>query len=136
MSDSSKSLTRKQDLALEALIGSPTLTLAAAKAGVTERTIYRWITTDDSFKSEYLKLRREILSNAVFQLQKASNNAVNTLISVMNDLGNPASARVTAAVKILELSFRGIEIDELEQRVSVLEEDRANQNLRGPNEHH
>src|SRR5918996_210307 len=125
MSDSSKSLTRKQDLALEALIGSPTLGLAAAKAGVTERTIYRWITTDDSFKSEYLKLRREVLSNAVFQLQKASNNAVNTLVSVMNDPESPASARVAAAVKVLELSFKSIESDDLEIRISALEQDRA-----------
>src|ERR687891_308479 len=111
-----KSLTKNQDRALAALMSLPTLGLAAAQVGITERTLHRWINEDNLFKSEYLKLRREIVGNAVLQLQKASNNAVNCLISVVNDLDNPASARVTAAVKILELSFRGIEINDLDQR--------------------
>src|SRR5919106_574756 len=104
-----KMLSGNQVRALSALLSQPTLALVAAQVGVTERTLYRWLAEDDTFKAEYLKLRREVLSNAVFQLQKASNNAVNTLISVMNDSESPASARVAAAVKVLELSFKSIE---------------------------
>ena len=122
MSDSDeKSLSRNQEKALAGLLSLPTLGLVAAQVGVSERTLYRWLTFDEAFKAEYLRLRREIVGNAVFQLQKASNNAVNTLISVINDLENPASARVAAAVKILELSFKGLEQDDLEQRISALE---------------
>ena len=127
------SLSRKQDAALAALVSQPTIALAAAHAKVSERSLYKWLADDNAFRSEYLRLRREVINNAVFQLQKASNNAVNCIVSIINDPEAPASARVTAAVKVLELSFRGIEIDELDQRISVLEEDRANRNLRGTN---
>jgi type II secretory pathway component GspD/PulD (secretin) len=123
MSDSEgKTLTRNQDRALSALMSLPTLALVAAQVGVTERTLHRWINDDSAFKAEYLKLRREIVGNSVLQLQKASNNAVNCLISTMNDLDNPASARVSAAVKILELSLKAIETDDLESRITVLEQ--------------
>ena len=127
-SSSEKKLSPRQERALAALITQPTLALAAAQANVGERSIVRWMGEDAVFKAEYLKLRREIINNAVFQLQKASNNAVNVLISVMNDLDSPASARVTAAVKVLELSFKGQEMDELESRISALEQLWENRN--------
>ena len=129
MSDSDeKSLTRNQDRALSALMSLPTLALVAAQVGITERTLHRWINEDSAFKAEYLKLRREIVGNAVLQLQKASNNAVNTLISVMNDAENPASARVAAAKTVLEMSLKALEIDDLEQRISALEQLWENRN--------
>ena len=122
------SLTRNQDRALSALLSQPTLALVAAQVGITERTLYRWINEDSAFKAEYLKLRREIVGSAVLQLQKASNNAVNCLISTMNDLDNPASARVAAAKTVLELSFKGLEMDDLEARISALEQRWENRN--------
>jgi hypothetical protein len=128
-----KKLTPRQEKALAALITQPTVALAAAQAGVGERSIVRWMGEDAVFKSEYLKLRREIINHAVFQMHKSANNAVNTLISVMNDPEASASARVAAAVKVLELSFKAIETDDLEVRITTLEQDRADRNLRGSN---
>jgi ribosomal protein S7 len=66
----------------------------------------------------------------VFQLQKATNNAVNSLISVMNDPEAPASARVRAATAVLEQALRALETEGLEERIAVLEQAYGS---RGPN---
>jgi hypothetical protein len=117
------SLSRSQERALAALVSQPTIALAAAQARVGERTLYTWLADDKAFKAEYLRLRREIVNNAVFQLQKATNNAVNCLVSVMNSgEDSPASARVAAAREVLTQAFKALEIDELEQRVAALEQ--------------
>jgi hypothetical protein len=79
--------------------------------------------------SEYLRLRKEIVNNAVFQLQKATNNAVNCLTSVMNDPEAPASARVRAAQAVLEQAFRALELEMLEERVLALEQAYAQQSI-------
>jgi hypothetical protein len=113
--------THTQNKALAALVQQPTIHLAAAEAGITPRTLYRWIATDEAFKAEHLKLRREVVNNAVFQLQKATNNTVNCLTSVMNDPEAAASARVRAAEVVLTQAFRALEIEALEERLERLE---------------
>jgi hypothetical protein len=115
-------LSRKQQKALSALVSQPTLTLAAAQASITERTLYRWLAEEGAFRAEYRRLQRELVSNATYQLAKASNNAVNCLISVMNDGDAPPAARVSAAKLILEMAYRGIEMDDLGARITSLEE--------------
>ena len=123
-----KSLTAKQEKALASLLSQPTIGLAASQAQIGERTLTRWLGEDSAFKSEYLRLRREVLNNAVFQLQKACNHAVNVLISVMHDPEKPANARVSAAVKVLELSFKAVETEDIEQRLTALEQRWENRN--------
>jgi hypothetical protein len=71
----------------------------------------------------------EIVNNAVFQLSKATNNAVNYLTGIMNDADAPASARVAAAREVLTQALKAIEIDELEQRLVALEQ--AQQQING-----
>jgi hypothetical protein len=114
-------LSRNQQKALSALISQPTLALAAAQIGVTERTIYRWLNEDETFRAEYRRLQRELLNNATYQLVKASNNAVNCLISVMNDGEAPPAARVAAAKLVLEMACKGIEIGDITARIAALE---------------
>lgn len=112
---------RRQTRALTAMLHQPTLRLAAGEAGVNEDTLYRWLRNDEAFKAEYLQLRQEVVRNAVFQLQKATNNAVNCLTSVMNDPEAPSSARVRAAAEVLAQSMKALEIEAMEERLSRLE---------------
>ena len=112
-------LSNKQQAALAALVSQPTITLAAAKAKIGERTLYRWMAEDAAFKTEYLKLRRGVVNNAVFQLQKACNDAVATLSGIMVDSTAPTSARVTAAKEVLERSLKFLELEDLAARVAL-----------------
>jgi NAD(P)-dependent dehydrogenase (short-subunit alcohol dehydrogenase family) len=52
------------------------LALAAGQSGVSERTLYRWLSENEAFRAEYRALRRETVNNATYQLQKARINAV------------------------------------------------------------
>jgi hypothetical protein len=124
------SLSHTQNRALAALVRQPTIPLAAAEAGVTDRTIYRWLAKDEAFKAEYLQLRREVVNNAVFQLQKATNNAVNCLLSVINDPEASSGARVRAATTVLEFSLRVLEAEDLDERIARLEQASAEQAVR------
>jgi hypothetical protein len=114
-------LTRKQEVAIAALLTAPTIADAAQAATISEPTLWRWLQRED-FQTAYRHARREAVSQAVAYLQRVAGEAVDTLRAVMQDSQNPASARVSAARVVLELSIRGIELEDLEARLQVLEQ--------------
>ena len=54
----------------------------------------------DIFKKAYRESCREIVRQAITQIQLGMGEAINTLKDVMNDEKTPASARVSAAAAI------------------------------------
>ena len=118
-------LTPQQQKACLALLTEPTIAAAAAKAGVGERTLYRWLARDD-FVEAYREARRKALGQAVARLQQLSSGAVAVLAQVAADKTAPASARVAAASKILDTAIKAVELEDLEQRIAALEAHHAN----------
>ena len=113
-------LTSRQQQAVEALLREPTLTRAAALAGVHERTLRRWLAAA-AFRAAVLRARREAFAQAVGLTQRYAPVAVATLVKVMNDATASASARVAAAAVLLQFGREGIELDDLAERVEALE---------------
>ena len=120
MKDSRGKLSRKHEQAIAALLNERTIVKAAERVGVGEVTLWRWLQQND-FKAEYRKARREVVGVAVGRLQQASCEAVQTLCDVMADSNAPASSRVSAARNVLELAMKAVELEDLEERISVLE---------------
>lgn len=114
-------LPPKQELALQAVISHPTLKEAAAAAGVSETTLWRYM-QDPNFSNRLREARREAVGHAVTRLQRASSDAVSALQHLMMKDDAPAAARITAARTILDYSFRAVEVDELKARIDQLEE--------------
>jgi DNA-binding MurR/RpiR family transcriptional regulator len=114
-------LTRKQEVAIAALLTAPTIADAAHAVSISEPTLWRWLQRKD-FQTAYRKARREAVSQAVAYLQRVAGEAVDTLRVVMRDSQKPASARISAARAVLELAIRGIELEDLEARLQVLEQ--------------
>lgn len=112
--------SRKEDIALAALISEPTLGEAAKKAGISEATLWRWL-QDPIFQEKYRAARRQAVSHAITQLQRSSTQAVETLHSVMTDTETPAATRVTAAKTILEMAVKAVELEDLAVRIEALE---------------
>jgi len=112
--------SRKEDLALAALISEPTLGEAAKKAGIGEVTLWRWM-QDPVFQDKYRTARRQAVSQAITQLQKISSEAVKTLREVMNDKETPPASRVTAAKAVLEMAIKAVEVEDLAVRIEALE---------------
>lgn len=68
-------LSPDQYAAIDALLTCKTVRAAAKRAGVAERSLYRWLSHDANFQSEYLKARRAIVSHTIAEIQKQSSAA-------------------------------------------------------------
>jgi len=112
-------LSAKQSKAIAALLGTPNVESAAERAGVTPRTIYRWLSGDELFQEEYRKARQRAVDGAIASLQAIMSEAVETLRKNLK-ARNP-SIQVRAAIALLEQGFRATEVHELERRLAELE---------------
>ena len=120
MKGSDDKINRKQELTIIALLQCPTLTAAAKQAGIAEATLWRWLQQSD-FEEAYRRARQAAVDQAISQLQQASGEAVETLRAVQTDPNAPPSSRVTAAKAVLEMALKIRESEEMESRLTALE---------------
>jgi hypothetical protein len=122
------SLERKQEEAIAAIM-APFFTAtdmtqreeAARTAAISTRTLLRWLQLPE-FQKAYRQARRDAYSQAVARLQQGTSAAATILLKTMVDPATPASVRVRAAEAIFSHAFRALEIEDLEARVSELEQ--------------
>ncbi len=120
-------LSAKQETAVAALLSEATIAAAAAKVGVTERTLHRWL-DDPDFSEAYRAARREAVGQAISRLQQGSTHAVTVLFMLMADKSVSSSVRLRAAIAVLDFSLRAVELEDLQQRVEALEAAHAQRN--------
>jgi hypothetical protein len=123
-------ISDKKGVALEALLEAPSVVEAARVAGLGVRTLFRWLREDEAFQEAYMSARRESMSHAISWLQQAASKAVTTLEKVMATDDEPAGSRVSAAKTVLEMATKGIEVLDMERRISALEAGRPHTNGR------
>ena len=114
-------LTKKQESAIAALLSEPTVAAAAEKVSVNEATLWRWLKRTD-FVEAYRSARREVVSQAIAQLQRVTMVAVSTLARIMVDPEASASAKVAAARITLDMALKSVELEDMETRIAALEE--------------
>jgi len=114
-------LPEKQEAALLSLLSHKTLKESALAAGVSMPTLWRYL-RDPVFSLRYREARRELVECAMVRLQNDAEHAARVLRDVADDKTAPASARVTAARTIIELSVKSVELGDLQQRLASLEE--------------
>lgn len=124
------SLNAKQMKALEVLLVGGNDVQAAEAAGVSRTTISVWRNEHPTFSEKLRGARDELLKRTMARLHAATTIAVKALEDVAKDTRN-ASARVTAARAIIEFSQKALELEELEVRLTALEERIAEQKDRG-----
>lgn len=116
-----KRLTPKQKKTIFALLSTKNITSAAAKVGVGERTIYRWM-GDPSFKAGLLSAEGEIIDQATRRLLTLHDQAINVFDQIMsNDACSPGT-KLRAAQSILDYLLKLRELRNLESRLAALEE--------------
>lgn len=113
-------LTAKQERGIVALLANTKLKDAAASAGISEATLWRWLQEPD-FHAAYMKARRDAVQSAIARLQSYTSDAVDTLHEIMMDKDALAFARLGAARAILDYSIRGVELEDHEQRLAEIE---------------
>lgn len=114
-------LTPIQTRAIVALMENRTIADAAYKAGVNERTIYRWM-NDPFFKLHLVEAEAQAMGSATRRLSQGANDALDTLSQIMNDPEMAASIRLAAARTWLEYNFKfRSRSEEVEVRITQLE---------------
>jgi hypothetical protein len=111
---------RKKEAMIAALLSQRNHEEAARTAGVSKRTLNRYLKMP-KFQSAYLEARRAAMFQALARLQQASSAAVSALLKVMVDPSTPASTRVRAADCILARGNQGLENEDLDVRLAALE---------------
>ena len=89
------------------------------------RTLHRWL-REPAFDAAYREARRQAYGQSIARLQPGSAAAATTLLKVMLDAAAPHSTRVRAADGVLNHAAKAIEIEDIEARVTALEQASAN----------
>ena len=110
---------RKQEALLIALLQADTIAEAAQITGVSEATCYNYL-KDEGFKSKYREAKKAALNLAIKNLQYNSNAAADTFFDVMQN-SNSDTARVMAAKALLEYSFKGLEVEDIQESIEAIE---------------
>jgi len=111
----------KQEAAILALLSSKNVEESARVAGVTPRTLYRWL-NEPEFAAAYRAARRQAYGQSISRLQQGSTAAATTLLKVMVDIATPPSTRVRAAEAVLNHAAKAIEIEDIDARLRELEQ--------------
>ena len=112
--------TRKKEEAIAALLTQRNVEEAARTAGIGTQTLLRWLKVPE-FVKEYRKARREAVYQSVARMQQATGAAATTVLKLMTDPNIPAAVRLRAAECVFDRAVKGIEIEDIEARVSELE---------------
>lgn len=109
-----------KELMLSALMTSETRQEAAAKAGITDRTLRAYL-SDPSFLAEYQRQRSKLLTDATHQLQSNFQTAIKTLVGIVKSKNSSDKAKISASRIILEYGLRFTEIADILTRLEEME---------------
>lgn len=112
--------TRKKEEAIAALLTQRNLEDAARTAGIGTQTMLRWLKVPE-FVQEYRKARREAVHQSVARMQQATGAAASVVLKLMTDPNVPAAVKLRAAECVFDRAFKGVELEDIEARVSELE---------------
>jgi len=113
-------LNHQQSHAVMALMSEASIDRAASRAGVSTRTLHRWMTQVD-FQRAYRLARRQAFQQATTIVVKYAPVAVSTLVRILSDRDAPPHAQVTAAGLLLRFGRESIQLDDVMARVDALE---------------
>ena len=85
---------------IAALLESGTVRAAAAKTGLTARTVYERM-GDRDFKAAYNSAKADIVRQAVFSINGKLAAAIDAVADIMNDKNTNAAVRLQAAQTII-----------------------------------
>ena len=119
-SDNVYGLVAKEELAIQALLSNPTLKKAAAAAGISDTTLWRWL-RKDNFRKAYLDARRKVVQQSLATLQQLTADAPVVLHTIMLDESQNGTTRIAAAKAILDQAVKAVELEDHRERLVEIE---------------
>ena len=111
---------RKWEAAIAALLECGTEREAAKRCGLSLRGLKRLL-ADGDFQAHYRAARSRLIQNATLRLRRNMAGAADVLSRIASNRKTPAGPRVSAARAVIELGLRAHEIEDLAERLTVLE---------------
>ena len=109
-----------REQAILALLSEPTIGQAAARCGIGERTLRRWLTEDAAFQAEYEAARRATFQAAISRIPALTVRAVDTLADLLGDTKPPA-VRLGAARTVAEIGMHQYDAETILRKLDDLE---------------
>ena len=91
---------------LEALAAAGTITEAAEMAGVSRKTVYAYMNADAEFITAYRDMKRGQVRDIAETVTKGAGKAATYIAKLLDDKEAPASVKLSAAVKLLEIGAK------------------------------
>jgi len=111
---------KNHDKAMAALLSSDTQGEAAAKCGITDRTLRGYL-ADPTFNAEYQRRKRQLVTDATRQIQASYQSAIRALRGIVDSDTSTAGEKTSAARALLEYGLRFTEINDILPRLEELE---------------
>lgn len=115
-----KKLNAKQEQAALYIAYGFKFNRIAKELGINERTIYRWLDRED-FKQHIDKEKSKRREYAKDILKNSFSKAVQKMKNLLND--NNSNVTLKAALSIIDLNLKLVEIEENEEKLRHLEEE-------------
>jgi transposase-like protein len=113
-------LTSRQQQAIQAIVATGDVTIAAQSVGVNRATLYRWM-KQPAFVQAVHAAEADAVEDLSRMLVRLGRTAVATLARAMTDPATPPATKVRAADATLSRLLQLRELATLEQRVAALE---------------
>ncbi|HLB31196.1 MAG TPA: hypothetical protein VJN91_06680 [Gammaproteobacteria bacterium] len=117
--------TSRRARAVAALLTTRSAVDAAQVAGVSERTIHRWL-RDPGFRAQLLEAEGQAVDAAVRRLVHLATSALNALENVLADADSLPGIRLRAAGLVLDHLASLRQLRNVEERLVALEAAMAN----------
>jgi hypothetical protein len=109
-----------RERAILALLSEPSITVAAARCEVNEKTLRRWMADDEAFKAKLATARRAVFETAMGRLQPLAAQAVDTLAALMGE-GAPPTVRLGAARTVAALGIHRDDAETILRKLAEIE---------------
>lgn len=113
-------MTPTKERALQSLLTQPTKAAAAEAAGISPRTLRSYL-QDAEFQKAYKAAFSGLVTEATKAAQRSLSPAISTLREIVEDMEQPATARISAARSLLEYGLKLTEVDDILSRLERLE---------------
>ncbi len=110
----------KQKRAIAALMKTNTVKEAAKECGISDVSIYHWLSYDADFQLEYKKACGRIVQIVIHHVARKGCRAADVLEVIMNSDKSTDAARVSAAKGLIDLMMKGSDINVME-RIEAIE---------------
>lgn len=104
-----ENFTARQRKVLACLLASPTVEAAATAAGVSRQTVYDYLAQKD-FARAYMDAITQAVESATAYLQASTAAAASVLVKIMQDETATVTARINAAVAVLNQAGKGVDL--------------------------